>query len=171
MDTFFMRFTRAIHYSRSSFHWLQLFSCFFRHAVRVNKPFINFINAFSLTGNKIVKILSSIKAIFWNSVWSLSPSKTLCVCVCVCVCVEVGALWAVTKVESSARAKGYPAGKLQRHFTCDFDFRHSLWLPFEAVFAVLKGLKSAPSFQYTCLFQLLLLSSLLLFAYFSFPRT
>ena len=33
-----------------------------------------------------------------------------------------------------------PAGKLQWHFTCGFDFRHSLWLPFEAAFAIPKGL-------------------------------
>ena len=53
--------------------------------------------------------------------------------------------WAVSKVESSARVRVspsevYPAGKLQWHFTCGFDFRYSLWLPFEAAFAVLKGL-------------------------------
>ena len=35
----------------------------------------------------------------------------------------------------------YPAGNLQWHFTCGFDFRHGLWLPFVAAFAVLKGLK------------------------------
>ena len=56
----------------------------------------------------------------------------------------VGWLWAVSKVKSSARARlasnFYPAGKLQWHFTCGFDFRQSLWLPFEAAFAVLKGL-------------------------------
>ena len=34
----------------------------------------------------------------------------------------------------------YYAGKLQWHFTYGFDFRHSLWLPFVAAFAVLKGL-------------------------------
>ena len=34
----------------------------------------------------------------------------------------------------------YPARKLQWHFTCGFDFRHSQWLPFVAAFAVLKGL-------------------------------
>ena len=34
----------------------------------------------------------------------------------------------------------YPAGKLQWHFTCGFDFRHGVWLPFEAALAVLKGL-------------------------------
>ena len=34
----------------------------------------------------------------------------------------------------------YPAGKLQWHFTCGFDFGHCLWLPFVTAFAVLKGL-------------------------------
>ena len=34
----------------------------------------------------------------------------------------------------------YPAGKLQWHFTCGFDFRNSLWLPFKAAFPVLKVL-------------------------------
>ena len=38
----------------------------------------------------------------------------------------------------------YPAGKLPWHFTCGFDFRPSLWLPFEATFAVLKGLLKVP---------------------------
>ena len=33
-----------------------------------------------------------------------------------------------------------PAGKLQWHFNRDFDFRHSLRLPFAAAFVVLKGL-------------------------------
>ena len=37
-------------------------------------------------------------------------------------------------------SKVYPASNLQWHFTCGFDFRHSLWLPFEAAFAVLMGL-------------------------------
>ena len=37
--------------------------------------------------------------------------------------------------------RSYPAGKVQRHFTFGFDFRHSLWLPFVAGFAVLKGSK------------------------------
>ena len=27
-------------------------------------------------------------------------------------------------------SKTYPAGKLQWHFTCGFNFRHNLWLPF-----------------------------------------
>ena len=36
----------------------------------------------------------------------------------------------------------YPAGKLQWHFTCGFGF--SLWLPFVAGFAVLKGLLIVP---------------------------
>ena len=35
----------------------------------------------------------------------------------------------------------YPDEKLRWHFTCTLDFRHSLWLPFVAAFAVLKGLK------------------------------
>ena len=35
----------------------------------------------------------------------------------------------------------YPSGKLQWHFTCGSDFRHSLWLPFVAGFAVLERLK------------------------------
>ena len=37
----------------------------------------------------------------------------------------------------------YYAGKLQWHFTCGFDFRHSPWLQFVAAFAVLKGLLTA----------------------------
>ena len=37
-------------------------------------------------------------------------------------------------------SKVYPASNLQWHFTCGFDFRHSLWLPFEAAFEVLKEL-------------------------------
>ena len=36
----------------------------------------------------------------------------------------------------------YPAGKLQWHFTCGFDF--SLWLPFAGGFAALKGLLIIP---------------------------
>ena len=56
-----------------------------------------------------------------------------------------GGLWALPKVESSAQAHVSPsdvcpAGKLQRHSTYGFDFGHSLWLPFVAAFAVLKGL-------------------------------
>ena len=56
-----------------------------------------------------------------------------------------GVMWAVSKVESLAHAPAspsevYPAGKLQRHFTCGFDFRHSLWLSFVAAFSALKGL-------------------------------
>ena len=38
-------------------------------------------------------------------------------------------------------SKFYPADKLQWHFTCGFDFGHSLWLPFVATFAVRKGLR------------------------------
>ena len=47
-------------------------------------------------------------------------------------------LWAVSKFTSPSEV--YPAGKLQWHFNCGFNFRHSLWLPFETAFAVLKGL-------------------------------
>ena len=62
---------------------------------------------------------------------------------------DVGGLWTVSKVENSAHARAwlsefYPAGKLQWHFTYGFDFKNSLWLPFEsgfaATFAVQKGL-------------------------------
>ena len=43
-----------------------------------------------------------------------------------------GVVWAVSKVESLAHAPAspsevYPAGKLQRHFTCGFDFGHIPW--------------------------------------------
>ena len=51
-----MHFTKTIHYYRSSSHWFQMPSCFSERAVRVNKPFVNFINAFFLTGNKIQEI-------------------------------------------------------------------------------------------------------------------
>ena len=37
-------------------------SCFFAHAVRANKRFMNFVDAFFLTGNKIQEI-----AIFYSS--------------------------------------------------------------------------------------------------------
>ena len=40
----------------------------------------------------------------------------------------------------------YPAGKHQWDFTCGFVFRHSLWLPFAATFAVLKGLNLIEKF-------------------------
>ena len=33
---------------------------------------------------------------------------------------------------------------MQWHFTCSFDFRHGLWLPFATAFAVLKGLLIVP---------------------------
>ena len=83
-----------------------------------------------------------------------------------CQYASVG-LWAVSKIESLARARAahlqgfvllvgclqgrelgvraapsvvYPAGKLQWHFTCGFDFGHCLWLPFVTAFTVLKGL-------------------------------
>ena len=51
------QFTRTIYYSRSSSHWFQMSSCFFRHAVRVKKLYINFFNEFFLTGNKIQEIV------------------------------------------------------------------------------------------------------------------
>ena len=56
----------------------------------------------------------------------------------------LGSLWAVPKVESStpvcaSPSEVSPARKLQWHFTCGFDFRHSLWFVFVG-FAVLKGL-------------------------------
>ena len=38
----------------------------------------------------------------------------------------------------------YRTGKLQWHFTCSFDFRHNLSLPFVTGFAVLKGLSIVP---------------------------
>ena len=52
-------------------------------------------------------------------------------------------LWGVSKV-GSLPSRIYSAGKLQPHFTCGFDFGHSLWLPFVAAFAVLKGLSIVP---------------------------
>ena len=54
---FFLHFTRTIHYCRSSSHWFQIASCFYRHTDRVNKLFINFINAFFLTANKVQEIV------------------------------------------------------------------------------------------------------------------
>ena len=56
-----------------------------------------------------------------------------------------GSLWPVSKVKTSARGslafRGLSWWEASvRHFTCGFDFRHSLWLPFVAGFAVLKGL-------------------------------
>ena len=57
----------------------------------------------------------------------------LCVFVCVCVCVCVGGGgWGGLVVCVQSREPGacalpsdvYPAGKLQWHFTCGFDFRH-----------------------------------------------
>ena len=64
------------------------------------------------------------------------------------VCLTFSGLWGAYGLcpKSRPRRVGaspsevYPAGKLQWHFTCGFDFRHSLWLPFVAGFAVLKGL-------------------------------
>ena len=60
-----------------------------------------------------------------------------------------GRLWALSKVENSVRVRASPsevspAGKFQWHFTCGFDFRHGLWLPFVAAFAVLRGLLMVP---------------------------
>ena len=46
--------------------------------------------------------------------------------------IEDGPFWAVG------------GGILQWHFTCGFDFRHGLWLPFVAAFAVLRGLLMVP---------------------------
>ena len=76
-------------------------------------------------------------ALFWlYSHWSL---------ICVFGAFRAVGGWAVSKVEGSARVRVspsevYPADKLQWHFTCGFDFRHSLWLPIAAAFAILKGL-------------------------------
>ena len=39
----------------------------------------------------------------------------------------------------------YSAVKLQWHFTCGFDFRYGLWLPFVAAFAVLRVLLIVPA--------------------------
>ena len=70
-----------------------------------------------------------------------------------------GGLWAVSKVERSVRAhtllsEVYPAVKLQWHFPCGFDFRHSLRLPFVATFAVLKGLIRQNTYTYLLLSDL-----------------
>ena len=54
-------------------------------------------------------------------------------------------LWAVKSRAPRKRAlpyEVYPAGKLQWHFTCGFDFKHSLWLPFVGCFAILTVLKA-----------------------------
>ena len=54
-----------------------------------------------------------------------------------------GPLWAVSRVESATHVPWFfPADKLQWRFTCGFDFRHTLWLPFVAAFAVLKELRA-----------------------------
>ena len=58
-------------------------------------------------------------------------------------------LWGVDPKSSARCARAspswiYPAGKLQWHFTCGLDFGHSLWLPFKAVFVVVKGLLIVP---------------------------
>ena len=66
--------------------------------------------------------------------WGFWPFPS-CVCVWVCVC--WGGVWTVSKVSPS---EVYPPRKLRWHFTCGFDLGHDLWLPFEAAFAVLKGL-------------------------------
>ena len=70
-------------------------------------------------------------------------------CVCVCVCVGGGGsgvcLWAEFEMESLAHASPsdvYPTSKRQCHFTCGFDFRHSLRLAFVAAFAVLNGINT-----------------------------
>ena len=42
----------------------------------------------------------------------------------------------------------YPAVKLQRYFTCGFDFR--LWLPFTSTFVVLKDLSKKTSMNASC---------------------
>ena len=42
----------------------------------------------------------------------------------------------------------YPAVKLQRYFTCGFDFR--LWLPFASIFVVLKDLSKKTSMNASC---------------------
>ena len=39
--THFMHFTKTIHYTRSSFYWFQISSCFFGHALRVFKKFLS----------------------------------------------------------------------------------------------------------------------------------
>ena len=51
-----------------------------------------------------------------------------------------GAYGLCLKSRAQRRRLSYPAGKLQWCFTCVFKFRHSLWLPFVAGFAALKGL-------------------------------
>ena len=64
------------------------------------------------------------------------------------VCLTFSGLWGAYGLcpKSRPRRVGaspsevYPAGKLQWHVACGFDFRHTLWLPFVAGFAVLKGL-------------------------------
>ena len=53
--------------------------------------------------------------------------------------------WTMSKIETSALARPspsevYPAGTLQWHFTCAFDFRHSQRLLFAARLSVLTGL-------------------------------
>ena len=80
--------------------------------------------------------------------WWLALSGLCGVCVCVCgggggrggVCLR-----AASKVESASLSEVYSAGKLQRHFTCGFSFRHdlSLWLSFKAAFGALKGLMTS----------------------------
>ena len=37
-------------------------------------------------------------------------------------------LWAVSKIEGSAASGVYPAGEVQWHFSCGFDFRHDCHL-------------------------------------------
>ena len=57
-------------------------------------------------------------------------------------------LYTMYKIDGSARERAspfkvYPAGKLHWHFTCGFDFRHSLRLPIVAILSVSKGLNTS----------------------------
>ena len=63
----------------------------------------------------------------------------------VCVWGRGVCLWAEFEMESlelAAPSDVYPTCKRQCHFTCGFDFRHSLRLPFVAAFTVLNGLNT-----------------------------
>ena len=74
-----------------------------------------------------------------NSVWEFD----VCGCSLFAAVLDI-AVGCVQGWELGPRAspsKVYPPGKLHWHFTCGFDFRHSLWLAFEAAFVVLKGSK------------------------------
>ena len=83
--------------------------------------------------------------------------RFVCVCVCVLGGLQLGrgswpfpdcdgacglCLTSVGWRVCASRSKVSPAGKLQWHFTCGFDFRHNVWLPSVAAFAVLKELMS-----------------------------